>query len=162
MNTAISKDWGFPDAWFLDCKCKCWSCFDPCCQCGLPDGYCRNFPASFEIDYVRVYQVDQTTTHTLGCSPPLRPTKSFIESHIRNYMIDGQEQPLLPIEVGGGSCQSDNDCGNGFCQKSLCSCQISWTGPHCQAHAGFYDDNVEQGMYHISSRSIALSGLSSI
>jgi beta-glucanase (GH16 family) len=47
MNTAISKDWAFPDAYFLNCKHKCWSCFDPrCADCALPKGYCSNFPAS--------------------------------------------------------------------------------------------------------------------
>jgi hypothetical protein len=145
MNTAISKDWAFPDAYFLDCKHKCWSCFDPrCAQCALPKGYCRNFPAFFEIDFVRVYQVkDDNSTHTLGCSPPSRPTKSFIEARIDRYKLDAEKGPLQPVVSGGGPCTTENDCGTlkrGDCLPArVCACTVSWTGPNCLAHFGFDD-----------------------
>lgn len=44
MNLAVSKDWGFPDAYFLGCPHKCWSCLDPKCACALPKGFCKNLP----------------------------------------------------------------------------------------------------------------------
>ena len=147
MNTAISKDWGFPDAWFLDCKCKCWSCFDPCCAtCALPSGYCSNFPAFFEIDYVRVYQATDDSKHFLGCSPPSRPTKEFIAARQDRYKLPDQVQPLKPVLAGGGSCTTNgSDCGTlerGMCSsKGLCICIALWTGPHCLAHVGGYDDD---------------------
>ena len=61
-------DWSFPDAWFLNCKHKCWSCLDPKCQkCALPKGYCDNLPAEFEFDFIRVYQAVDDPKQTLGC-----------------------------------------------------------------------------------------------
>jgi hypothetical protein len=148
MNTAISKDWSFPDAYFLNCKCKCWSCFNPCCQCGLPKGYCDNFPADFEIDYVRVYQSASDAKHTLGCSPPSRPTKDFIEARKERYKLSDQEQPLMSVRTGGGSCTTDGDCGTlerGMCSSNgVCICSTLWTGPHCLAHAGSFDDETSK------------------
>ena len=138
MNTAVSKDWGFPDAWFLNCKHKCWSCLDPKCQeCALPKGYCDNLPAEFEFDFIRVYQAVDDPKQTLGCSPPKRPTKEFIESRLQNYDIDGGTTPLQPIQEGGGSCHSDKHCGHGLCPKSSksCECNVNFTGPFCLAHS---------------------------
>lgn len=143
MNTAVSKDWGFPDAYYLNCKIKCWTCSDPRCrECALPEGYCENFPASFEIDYVRVYQAEQEPNHILGCSPTSRPTESFIEVNLERYMSKGETRPLTRIKKGGGSCDSENECGGqerGACSSSgLCDCVLGWTGPHCLAHAPSY------------------------
>ena len=147
MNTAASKDWGFPDAWFLNCKHKCWSCLDPKCkECALPKGYCDNFPAAFEFDFIRVYQAVDDPKQTMGCSPPSRPTKEFIESRIQDYNIDGHSTPLKTVKVGGGSCHSDEQCGkNGLCSNSSsCICSGNFTGPHCLAHSPFVGDSLQQ------------------
>lgn len=140
MNIALSKDWGFPDAWFLKCENKCYDCSNPDCRaCALPEGFCENnLPASMEIDYVRVYQ---RGSHSLGCSPPFRPTKSFIETHRERYMLPGQSWPLQPVVAGGATCHWHTDCGNGNCAGFLrqrCHCTPGWTGPSCLAHDPFY------------------------
>ena len=143
LNLAVSKDWSFPDAWYLGCEYKCWSCFDPNCQCALPKGYCDSFPADFQIDHVRVYQAKKERRHTLGCSPAGHPTADFIRQHKRRYKIKGQKLPLRPIQQGGASCTSRGDCGHGICTRSLglpghngmiCRCLEGWTGPNCLAH----------------------------
>lgn len=150
MNTAISKDWGFPDPYYLNCPKKCWSCFDPACRaCALPAGFCDNFPAAMQIDYVRVYQNknDSSSRHTVGCSPPRRPTADFIAAHRERYMTAGQTAPLQPVAAGGGACGSDSECGSsperGHCDSSssVCQCRASWTGPYCRAHAGSDDED---------------------
>ena len=80
MNTAVASSWGFPAPCPSGCKCECFECGNPTCQCALPAGYCDNFPANFEIDFVRVYQAVNESRHTLGCSPPERPTALYIEA----------------------------------------------------------------------------------
>jgi hypothetical protein len=143
MNMAISKDWAFPDAYFLNCKHKCYECDNPKCRaCALPEGFCENLPAYLEIDYVRVYQATDDPNHVLGCSPESRPTAQFINEHADRYMTSGQEKPLRPIVKGGGSCRNDHDCGGrdgrGTClatQNYTCKCSVTWTGPNCLAHA---------------------------
>lgn len=143
MNTAVSSHWGFPQPCPDNCDCKCFECGNPTCACALPPGYCDNFPASFEIEYVRVYQAVNESRHFLGCSPEHRPTEQFIEGHVKRYMIEGQTRPLLPIQVGGGSCVKSLDCGGkqrGVCSSGgTCVCQDFWVGSHCLAHNGFND-----------------------
>lgn len=56
FNTAMSKTWGFPQPCPPGCKCNCHDCRVEKCLCGIPQDMCSNFPASFLIDYVRVYQ----------------------------------------------------------------------------------------------------------
>ena len=145
MNTAVSKDWGFPDAYFKNCKYKCWDCADPRCRkCALPKNFCDNFPAYMEIDYIRVYQADDEPKHIIGCSPECRPTEQWIGDHLDDYMLHGETRPLQPIICGGSSCTNDKDCGGsdkGTCSSLGCSCSSHWTGPNCRAHAAFYDDN---------------------
>ena len=143
MNTAVSSHWGFPQPCPEGCSCKCFECGNPDCACGLPSGYCENFPASFEIDYVRVYQAKNEPKHFLGCSPPHRPTDKWIKGHADRFMTEGQKEPLKRVEVGGAPCTSHADCGGqkrGICNsRQLCHCKEGWTGPHCLAHHGFYD-----------------------
>lgn len=142
MNTAVSSSWGFPTPCPDGCECECFECGDPKCACALPAGYCDNFPAHFEIDYVRVYQAVNESRHFLGCSPEHRPTEQFIEGHYKRYLAEGQTRPLQPILVGGGSCSSDTDCGrHGICSSAgTCTCaNEKWTGPHCRSHAAYYD-----------------------
>lgn len=143
MNTAVSSHWGFPQPCPEGCKCSCYECGNPDCACGMPTGYCDNFPASFEIDYVRVWQAKDETKHFLGCSPPHRPTEKWIKGHAERYMVEGQRRPLQDVERGGAPCTSNADCGGakrGICNsKQFCHCKQESTGPHCLAHDGFYD-----------------------
>jgi hypothetical protein len=144
MNTAVSHTWGFPTPCPDNCECECYECGNPTCACALPTGYCENFPASFEIDYVRVYQAVNESRHILGCSPERRPTAQFIEGHFKRYTTEGDKYLLRNIQNGGGECQKDSDCGRfdamGSCASSgQCVCAPNFTGPHCLAHAGFYD-----------------------
>lgn len=151
LNQALSKDWGFPDAFFLNCPKKCWSCIDPECRCAMPPHFCeRNVPASFEIDYVRIYQVQNDTRHMLGCSPPSRPTAEWIEGHKERYTLWEDSNitgPLQPITRGGGVCVNDTNvttswktCGGedrGVCDPVMgCLCRAGWTGPHCLSAYG--------------------------
>ncbi|KAI2498624.1 Beta-glucan synthesis-associated protein (SKN1) [Fragilaria crotonensis] len=143
MNTAVSSNWGFPKPCPDGCKCTCYHCDDPDCFCALPQGYCSNFPATFEIDHVRVYQAVNDSKQVLGCSTRKRPTDLFIKGHARRYMAEGDTMPLQPVRRGGGTCSDDNDCGGpnkGTCtEKKHCECLEEFTGPSCLAHAGFYD-----------------------
>jgi hypothetical protein len=168
-NVAVSKDWGMPDAYFLGCENKCWSCFmGDACQCALPKGYCDNFPTQMEIDYIRVYQADHDPKHHLGCSPPKRPTKEWIEhpDHIDWFKSSpDQEMPLKPVVAGGASCRSDDQCGNGIClfpeqsHKGICQCPSNWTGPTCLAHAAVSDhhDNSHAPFTEMGLLAVALS-----
>ena len=145
MNTAVASSWGFPKPCPEGCKCTCYQCGNPECMCGLPDGFCENLPASFEIDYVRAYQAKGEPKHILGCSTEVRPTSRFIQGHKEDYMntIDGQKEPLLAIQRGGGYCETNEDCGyptKGECSgNKRCACQDNFTGPKCLSHAGFDD-----------------------
>lgn len=143
MNTAVSDHWGFPQPCPEGCDCECFECGNPDCACALPTGYCDNFPASFEIDYVRIWQAKNSSKHFLGCSPPHRPTEMYIKGHEKRYMSEGQKHPLKPLQRGGGACREDSDCGTeekGTCTASkVCECSTMYTGPHCRAHAGFFD-----------------------
>jgi beta-glucan synthesis-associated protein KRE6 len=143
MNTAVSYTWGFPMPCPDNCPCDCYECGNPQCLCALPAGYCDNFPAGFEIDYVRVYQAVNESKHVLGCSPISRPTAQYIEGHAKRYMEEGQTRPLLNVRTGGETCSNHNDCGGskrGECSESgVCLCLEGWTGPSCRAHAASYD-----------------------
>jgi hypothetical protein len=143
MNTAVSSSWGFPAPCPEGCDCSCFECGKSDCACALPTGYCDNFPASFEIDYVRVYQAVNESRHTLGCSPENRPTDVFIRGHAERYMESGMKRPLEPVRRGGEVCSRDSDCGGseiGICtSRGFCECKLGFTGPACLAHDGFYD-----------------------
>lgn len=57
FNTAVSSTWGFP--WNPNCQGKvCYDCHRWECACWVPMGMCENLPATYSIDYVRVYQRD--------------------------------------------------------------------------------------------------------
>lgn len=146
MNTAVASSWGFPKPCPEGCECECYECGNPECTCGLPDGFCDNFPASFEIEWVRAYQARDDSRHVVGCSTRDRPTAKYIEGHKKNYANyeEGQREPLQPIQCGGGYCEEDIDCGGptkGSCPNKRCLCEDDYTGPMCLSHAGF-DDNV--------------------
>lgn len=144
MNTAVSSSWGFPMPCPDNCACDCFECGNPACACALPTGYCENFPAAFEIDYVRVYQAVNESRHVLGCSPENRPTDLFIKGHEKLFTAEGQKRPLEPVRCGGGSCTKNSDCGKqremGTCSSDgSCICSTNFTGPNCLAHNGYYD-----------------------
>lgn len=144
MNTAVASSWGFPKPCPDGCDCSCYQCGNSECTCGLPDGFCDNFPAFFEIDYVRVYQANDPK-HIVGCSTEKRPTARFIKGHKEDYVnkFDGQKEPLLDIQRGGGYCTDSGDCGSaekGECESNKCVCQGGFTGPKCLSPDGF-DDN---------------------
>ena len=111
MNTAVSSSWGFPMPCPDNCLCDCFECGNPACACAQPPGYCENFPAAFEIDYVRVYQAVNEEKHLLGCSPKSRPTELFIKGHPKRYMTEGEKRPLEPIRQGGAPCTKNSECG---------------------------------------------------
>ena len=146
MNTAVASSWGFPMPCPEGCKCECFQCGNPDCTCGLPEGFCENFPASFEIEFVRAYQAVNESKHVLGCSTENRPTARFIEGHKKDYAdtVVGQKEPLLPIQHGGAYCETNEDCGypkKGQCSgNKRCICVGGYTGPKCLSSAGF-DDN---------------------
>jgi len=142
MNIAVSKNWGFPMPCPGGCDCTCFECGNSDCECAIPEGYCNNFPADMEVEYVRVYQAVNESKHILGCSPTVRPTESFIKGHRKRYMEEGQKVPLLPIQQGGAKCENDNNCGGikmGECYGGHCQCIDKTTGPACLASDGFYD-----------------------
>eukprot|EP00526_Cylindrotheca_closterium_P006017 CAMPEP_0113654580 /NCGR_PEP_ID=MMETSP0017_2-20120614/29233_1 /TAXON_ID=2856 /ORGANISM="Cylindrotheca closterium" /LENGTH=604 /DNA_ID=CAMNT_0000567739 /DNA_START=156 /DNA_END=1970 /DNA_ORIENTATION=- /assembly_acc=CAM_ASM_000147 len=139
MNTAVASSWGFPAPCPDGCKCECFECGNPDCACALPPGYCDNFPATFEIDYVRVYQAVNESKHTLGCSPVTRPTELFIKGHARRYMEKGDKVPLQDVVSGGAYCSDGNACeGFSTCKDGVCVCNDGYTGPTCLAYDGFY------------------------
>jgi len=144
MNTAVASSWGFPMPCPEGCDCECHECGNLDCACALPTGYCENFPASFDIDYVRVFQAVGEESHSLGCSPENRPTSLFIKGHQKRYMETGDTTPLHPIPKGGAPCRKNSDCGlnrNGFCSsRGFCICKETYTGPTCLAHSGFYSN----------------------
>lgn len=147
MNTAVSKTWGFPSPCPDSCDCKCYECGNPACACALPPGYCDNYPAGFEIDFVRVYQAVNDPKHVLGCSPENRPTEQFIRGHASKFMTSEDKHPLLPVQKGGGACAKSADCGkHGSCTPAgTCECSEFRTGPYCLAHAAYYDLGPDQG-----------------
>eukprot|EP00956_Cyclotella_meneghiniana_P037068 scaffold134201_cov72-Cyclotella_meneghiniana.AAC.1 len=160
MNTAVASSWGFPKPCPEGCDCSCYECGNSDCTCGLPEGFCDNFPAYFEIDYVRVFQAVNESKHILGCSTEKRPTAKFIQGHKEDYMskFDGQKEPLLAVQRGGAYCTNSSDCGNnGECSSNKCMCYDGFTGPGCLSPDGF-DDNapppeeIEFSQMVISSR----------
>lgn len=147
MNTAVASSWGFPTPCPDGCDCECYECGNPDCTCGLPDGYCeKNFPAFFEIDYIRAYQAVDEPKHILGCSTEERPTARYIEGHKKQFVDteNRQKEPLLPVQNGGAYCETNRECGwplKGQCTGGRrCVCGKGYTGPKCLAHGGF-DDN---------------------
>lgn len=156
MNTAVSSHWGFPAPCPDGCDCECFECSNPECMCGMPEGYCDNIPASFEIDYVRVYQAIDEPKHILGCSPEKRPSATFIEGHLKRYKSETQRRPLEPVQNGGALCSADSDCGGfnqGLCgTQGTCVCSHFFTGPRCLAHSGTYDVDTGPPAKHLYSK----------
>ena len=155
LNTAISKQWGFPLECPAGCPCKKYDCNSKKWEdtCGFSEGFCdmmknsKKQPPEYKIDWVRVYQDPNDENHKVGCSTPERPTRRYIEAHEELYKTVDDLQPLKGIQIGRGPCTpavvdvvSKDSCGGptrGRCTEGrVCECLAGWTGPHCMASKG--------------------------
>ena len=91
LNTAVSKQWGFPIECPGNCDCKKFDCHssDYSKRCGFPEGFCSMMTGAdrpeYKINYVRVYQNPDLEEQKVGCSTPERPTRRYIEAHDKLY-----------------------------------------------------------------------------
>ena len=152
LNTAISKQWGFPLKCPTNCPCKVYDCHSTEWQslCGFSEGFCDMMksqdPPDYKINWVRVYQDPDDPVQKVGCSTPERPTRRYIEAHESSYKTEYDEHPLKGIQRGGGTCNPavagvrPEACGGnerGRCTKGkVCECMPGWTGPRCLAREG--------------------------
>eukprot|EP00607_Mallomonas_marina_P008784 CAMPEP_0182419324 /NCGR_PEP_ID=MMETSP1167-20130531/3781_1 /TAXON_ID=2988 /ORGANISM="Mallomonas Sp, Strain CCMP3275" /LENGTH=541 /DNA_ID=CAMNT_0024594167 /DNA_START=220 /DNA_END=1845 /DNA_ORIENTATION=+ len=144
VNTAISNSWGFPDPPF---GCDEYDCKTDEGKCGFFPGFCETLPATFEMDFIRVYQNKNDSRQTIGCNPPGYPTRKYIKAHEFKYMDTTKDShPLKPLKVGGARCKIENSdyCGTharGSCSHSTlrCVCRPGWMGPRCLVQK-FHDD----------------------
>lgn len=149
LNTAISKQWGFPNECPANCPCKTYDCNSKRWQdwCGFSMGFCRMMqtsPPEYKIDWVRAYQDPNDPKQKVGCSTPERPTRKFIVAHEKVYKTETDAHPLKGVPNGLGSCDPHavgvacGGRGRGRCtQGRVCECEPGWTGPHCLANAAF-------------------------
>lgn len=153
LNTAISKQWGFPSECPVNCPCKKYDCLSTSWAelCGFSEGFCdmmkdqKNKP-EYKINWVRVYQDPNDPVHKVGCSTPERPTRKWIEAHEGVYKTETDVRPLKGIQTGRGTCDplsngnGPDSCGgkeHGKCTSGrVCECQPGFTGPHCLTHDG--------------------------
>lgn len=149
FNTAVSKDWGFPQECPEGCTCKGYNCHSDeyNYKCGFNPGFCNmlaNDGALMKVNYVRVYQDPNNSLHKVGCSTPERPTRKWIEGHESVYKREGDAKPLKGVPRGGGACtEGEDSCGGqvgGICKSGRCACQPGRTGPQCLSVDGY--DNV--------------------
>jgi beta-glucanase (GH16 family) len=159
FNTAISKQWGFPQECPTNCPCKIYDCNSDQWQkiCGFSEGFCKMMKADkpeYKINWVRVYQDPNNPTQKVGCSTPERPTRKFIKAHQGVYKTPQDTFPLKGIQRGRGTCNPSGtgvlpaNCGGGRRGRCTpgneCECKPGWTGPNCLAHEGsdpiFYDE----------------------
>ena len=157
LNTDVSPKWGWngcdPTNPCMaaagicsdDHQLTCLDCSDPrCLQCPDQTAWLATFcetvspdnPASFEIDYIRVYQDAQDPAHTVTCDPPGFPTANFIQDNWKDYTFNSwiKSAPLEPIVHGGEACTEHSECGRGWCMHGACECPDGlWTGPRCQS-----------------------------
>jgi hypothetical protein len=93
LNTAISKQWGFPKKCPGFCPCKNYDCQSAKWQdtCAFNEGFCEMMEEApqYKINWVRVYQDKSDPKQKVGCSTPERPTRKFIEAHEKKYKRDG-------------------------------------------------------------------------
>jgi hypothetical protein len=163
LNTAVASSWGFPVPCPDGCDCECFDCKNSDCQCGLPSGYCDNFPAVMDIDYVRVWQAVGDSGHQIGCSTESRPTELFIKAHRKRYKREEDSEPLQPLRVGGRKCTSAADCGGperGSCSAGRCKCLPGFVSSNCLAYDGFDDVSFESVDNNLPGKSLYHSLLS--
>jgi hypothetical protein len=152
LNTAVSKQWGFPLECPSNCPCKNYDCNSHQWQdlCGFSEGFCdmmkQKQRPQYKIDWVRVYQDPNAPEQKVGCSTPERPTRKWIEAHANLYKQQTDAHPLKTIQRGDGACDPTatgirpESCGGqerGMCtRRNICECKDGWTGPNCLSHAG--------------------------
>ncbi|KAH8057351.1 hypothetical protein JL722_7009 [Aureococcus anophagefferens] len=134
LNTALSSTWGFPAPCPPGCACDCQDCAEEKCACGIAPGFCASLPASFLVDYVRVYQDRGDRAASLGCDTASHPSKAFIEAHEHRYVDPDRpgRAPLERVATGGARCATDDDCGGrpaGACRRRRCACGAGRAGP---------------------------------
>mmetsp|Transcript_31418 Transcript_31418/g.34785 ORF Transcript_31418/g.34785 Transcript_31418/m.34785 type:complete len:647 (+) Transcript_31418:99-2039(+) len=153
LNTAISKQWGFPKKCPLNCPCKNYNCNSKMWAetCGFAEGFCemmKKDTPEYKINWVRVYQDPNNEKHKVGCSTPERPTRKYIKAHEKAYKKVDDAHPLKALQRGRGLCDSlaknpnlKTGCGGaerGNCSPAgVCECHPGWTGPHCLVHEGY-------------------------
>ena len=164
LNTDVTPRWGWngcdpEDSCMKEAgicneefQLSCYDCLNvTCLQC--PEftswfaDFCKDLdplnPASFEIDYIRVYQDLSDTAHTTGCDPPGYPTRDYINENWKAYTFNSwvKKEPLKLVQHGGGACISNAECilqgflsnSSSACISGQCSCSDKWTGPHCHS-----------------------------
>lgn len=73
---------------------------------GMSDGFqtirynTLDFPATFKIDYVRVYQQDGQPDR-ISCDPPDHPTSNYINTHPEIYF--NPNHTVYPVDLYGGT-----------------------------------------------------------
>jgi beta-glucan synthesis-associated protein KRE6 len=153
LNTAISKQWGFPMECPGNCPCKTFNCNSKRWQdqCGFSMGFCKMMETQpeYKIDWVRAYQDPNDPRQKVGCSTPERPTRKFIVAHEKVYKKETDEHALKGVPTGLGSCdpralgvvaEACGGSGRGRCTPGrVCECDHGWTGPHCLANSAFDD-----------------------
>lgn len=128
LNTAVSKQWGFPHECPSSCPCKEYNCNSNNWEdiCGFSEGFCdmmtdsnnvdrssyKNGPIQYKIDWIRVYQDKTKPAQKVGCSTPERPTRKFIVANEKKYMTEDDEHPLKGIPRGLGSCDPNTIVDN--------------------------------------------------
>jgi beta-glucanase (GH16 family) len=153
MNTAISKEWGFPLKCPTNCPCKDYDCLSNNFgeTCGFQPDFCKMMKnetdlPTYKVNYVRVWQNKNDPKQKVGCSTPERPTSKYIQAHQNLYKRKGDVSPLKEIQRGNGVCKPNSggitadSCGGskrGTCIGSRCECRDGWTGPHCLVPDGF-------------------------
>jgi beta-glucanase (GH16 family) len=153
LNTAVSKQWGFPEQCPATCPCDVFDCHSTEWSelCGFSEGFCdmllKNKAPEYKVNWIRVYQDPNRPEQKVGCSTPERPTRRWIDAHADMYKTEEDSQPLKGIATGLGSCnpmdgsERPEACGGsqrGRCtQGRVCECVSGWTGPHCLSRRGF-------------------------
>jgi len=152
LNTAISKQWGFPKTCPSNCPCKKYDCHSKDWQelCGFSEGFCDMMKSKekpeYKINWIRVYQDPDDPVQKVGCSTPERPTRKYIEAHEKLYKVAGDIRPLKGVPSGLGTCKPSAQgngreaCGgpvHGRCTAGgVCECNSGFTGPNCLASEG--------------------------
>lgn len=90
LNTAVSKQWGFPIQCPAGCKCQEFDCHSSnySKQCGFSNGFCQMMleeDPEYKVNWVRVYQNPDFDEQKVGCSTPERPTRRYIDGHADLY-----------------------------------------------------------------------------
>jgi hypothetical protein len=104
MNTAVSKQWGFPPTCPANCPCKEYDCNSNKFQeiCGFSPGFCdmmtnKTDIPSYRVNYVRVYQDPSNPKHKVGCSTPERPTRKYIQAHQDLYKTKNDVSNVISV-----------------------------------------------------------------